>query len=305
MRSVCKWNPFRRLSKWVACCCIVLWGIGACNSQPTYQWHDPQTKEGLVCRQCEPGKFVEKHCTKHTPTVCKPCPGLYYTHFWNYLEKCLYCSVFCNSLEEEVQACNGTHNRACQCKPGYHSVSDFCVPHSRCPVGTGVTQPGNPLEDTKCAPCPEGTFSSSSSTNPCQPHQNCSEQGLAVNVPGDQFHDTFCTACRPNKPVGIVIRTDELSETEGCEEAVIDYIPYQIKAPRRLRRLRQRLSKSLLPTASHRKSVNQLQVELHSYLIQEKNTKGARDVAKKLMGALRDMKLQHILEKMQKHFLGL
>jgi len=51
--------------------------------------------------------------------VCAPCPDLHYTHYWNYLEKCLYCNVICGERQVEVQQCNATHNRACQCQEGF------------------------------------------------------------------------------------------------------------------------------------------------------------------------------------------
>uniref|UniRef100_A0A670I4T3 TNF receptor superfamily member 6b n=1 Tax=Podarcis muralis TaxID=64176 RepID=A0A670I4T3_PODMU len=210
MQLYSKRNPFRTLSEWVVLYVLLL-GPPCSGSYPTYSRRDRRTNEVFVCKQCPPGTYVAEECTNDKDTVCQPCPALHYTQYWNYLKKCLYCNVFCNSLEEEVRPCNGTHNRACQCKAGYHSDLDFCIKHSSCPLGTGVAQLGNPQEDTTCILCPQGTFSDSvSSTEVCQPHQDCSKQGLAVNVPGNQFHDTFCTACKMSKANSTKDKADEL-----------------------------------------------------------------------------------------------
>lgn len=57
--------------------------------------------------------------------------------------------------------------------------------------------PGSPSENTQCRACPRGSFSSSSSsTEPCRAHQNCTQLGKETNVPGNQYHDTLCTSCR-------------------------------------------------------------------------------------------------------------
>lgn len=85
---------------------------------------------------------MAQHCTKERPTVCAPCPDLHYTHYWNYLEKCLYCNVICGERQVEVQQCNATHNRACQCQEGFHAEMEFCVQHSECPPGSGVVKLG-------------------------------------------------------------------------------------------------------------------------------------------------------------------
>jgi len=56
---------------------------------------------------------------------------------------------------------------------------------------------GTPFDNTQCRACPRGFFSSSnSSTKPCQPHQDCEQQGKETNVQGNQYHDTLCTSCR-------------------------------------------------------------------------------------------------------------
>ncbi|XP_010280340.1 PREDICTED: tumor necrosis factor receptor superfamily member 6B-like, partial [Phaethon lepturus] len=81
-----------------------------------------------------------------------------------------------------------------------------------------------PFENTQCRACPRGFFSSSnSSTKPCQPHQNCEQQGKVTNVQGNQYHDTLCTSCRlgrSNSTQGPALGDDD------CEQAMIDFRPY-------------------------------------------------------------------------------
>lgn len=88
---------------------------------------------------------------------------------------------------------------AAGCTPLGASVLLHLVP--QCMVwGHLLTSPcppaGTPFEDTQCRRCPRGFFSSSSSTEPCQPHQDCAQQGKVINVQGNEYHDTLCTSCR-------------------------------------------------------------------------------------------------------------
>uniref|UniRef100_A0ACB8F6G1 Uncharacterized protein n=1 Tax=Sphaerodactylus townsendi TaxID=933632 RepID=A0ACB8F6G1_9SAUR len=143
MQTDCKNRSFRNLPTWMVYGLLAFWSPPV-SSSPTYKWQDPITNYELVCQQCPPGTFVAQHCTQDMPTRCESCPSLYYTQYWNYLDECLYCNTICNSREEEVRPCNATHDRACHCKAGYYfdPVSDFCLPHSTCPLGSGVAQPG-------------------------------------------------------------------------------------------------------------------------------------------------------------------
>uniref|UniRef100_A0A8B9EI34 TNF receptor superfamily member 6b n=1 Tax=Anser cygnoides TaxID=8845 RepID=A0A8B9EI34_ANSCY len=182
--------------QWVLAPLLLLLAELGSGLQPTYQWRDAETNEKLTCQQCPPGTFVAQHCARDRQTVCEPCPELHYTQYWNYLEKCRYCNVICEEKQVEVQQCNATHNRVCQCQEGYYSEMEFCIRHSECPPGSGIVKPGTPFEDTQCRKCPRGFFSSSSSTEPCQPHQDCAQQGKVTNVQGNEYHDTLCTSCR-------------------------------------------------------------------------------------------------------------
>lgn len=54
--------------------------------------------------------------------------------------------------------------------------------------------PGTPQSDTVCGHCPDGFFSSrASSSEPCQPHRNCSDFGLKTLRWGTSTSDSLCS----------------------------------------------------------------------------------------------------------------
>lgn len=217
---------------------LVAHGVAAAGAL-TYPWRDAETREWLMCGQCPPGTFVQQPCRRDAPTTCSACPPRHYTQFWNYLERCRYCNVICGEREEEARPCDATHNRACRCRPGFFAHAGFCLEHEPCPPGAGVTVPGTPSRNTQCQPCPPGTFSaSSSSSEQCQPHRNCTALGLVLNVPGSASHDAVCTSC-----LGFPLSTPEPGGpgAEECERAVIDFVAFQDWSFKRLLRLWQAL----------------------------------------------------------------
>ncbi|EHB17784.1 Tumor necrosis factor receptor superfamily member 6B, partial [Heterocephalus glaber] len=146
------------------------------------------------------------------------------------------------------RACGATHNRACRCRPGFFTHAGFCLEHQRCPPGAGVTAPGTPSRNTQCQPCPAGTFSaSSSSSEECRPHRNCTALGLALNVPGSSSRDTLCTSC-----AGFALGSGSPGEpgTEECERAVIDFVVFQDISFKRLQRLQRALGGPGAPSLS-------------------------------------------------------
>ncbi|NWI67621.1 TNF6B factor, partial [Todus mexicanus] len=268
-----------------------------CGAQPTYPWKDAVTREKLTCQQCPPGTFVAQHCTAASPTVCQPCPDLHYTQYWNYLEKCRYCNVICEEKQVEVQHCNSTHNRVCQCREGYYSEMEFCIRHSECPPGFGVEKLGTPFKNTQCQPCPHGFFSSgASSTSPCQPHQDCEQQGKVTNVQGDQYHDTICTSCRLDRRNGT--HGPALGD-DDCKQAVIDFVAYQNIPVRKLKRLQQILERSPRKQALGTRAA--IQEKFRTFLTHLKE--GPSEVTKELLDALRAAKLHSLEEKVRKRFL--
>ncbi|XP_004282406.1 tumor necrosis factor receptor superfamily member 6B [Orcinus orca] len=219
---------------------LALAARGTAAGAPTYPRRDAETGEWLACDKCPPGTFVQRPCGRDNPTTCGACPPRHYTQFWNYLERCRYCNVICGEREEEARPCGATHNRACRCRPGFFAHAGFCLEHEPCPPGAGVVAPGTSSQNTQCQPCSPGTFSaSSSSSERCQPHRNCTALGLAVNVPGSPFHDALCTKCT-GFPLGSL--EPGAPGTEECQRAVVDFVAFQDISPRRLQRLQQALA---------------------------------------------------------------
>ncbi|NXA34323.1 TNF6B factor, partial [Eudromia elegans] len=239
--SVCSPWPTapRSPQRLLAPLCLLLAELGAALP-PTYQRQDAEA--AVTCARCPPGTFVARRCSGARPTQCAPCPELHYTQYWNALERCRYCNVICGERQVEARPCNATHNRVCRCRSGYFAQDEFCVPHSACPPGSGVLSPGTPVEDTRCQPCPRGSFSpTASSSEPCRPHQDCSRQGKVTNVPGNRYHDTLCTSCGAaggNGTRGPAPQDDE------CAQAAIDFVAYQELPVRKLRRLQQLLERA-------------------------------------------------------------
>lgn len=54
----------------------------------------------------------------------------------------LCCVQVCKERQLVKQQCNSTHDQLCECAPGFHLVVEFCITHSTCPPGYGVTALG-------------------------------------------------------------------------------------------------------------------------------------------------------------------
>lgn len=189
---------------------------------PKYQYRDPVTSELLMCDQCPPGTSVKQHCTAHTDTVCQPCPQRHFAKNWHWGQTCQYCSSVCKERQLVKQECNSTHDQLCECAPGFHLVVEFCIAHSTCPAGFGVTALGTPESDTVCERCPSGYFSAGhSSTEPCRPHRNCSNLRLKTLRWGTASTNSDCgsqdkSAAEECSDHHSMCRTD----MSLCEEAV-------------------------------------------------------------------------------------
>ncbi|XP_076827449.1 tumor necrosis factor receptor superfamily member 11B-like [Brachyhypopomus gauderio] len=161
---------------------------------PKYHHHDPAASEPLLCDQCPPGTAVSRHCTADgEPTVCRPCPPRRFAGHWHWGDSCQHCTAVCKERQLVRRECNSTHDRVCECVPGYHLVVEFCVQHTACPPGSGVAVTGTPISDTTCEECPPGFFSTvTSTTEPCRPHRDCSQLGLKTTRPGSATQDATC-----------------------------------------------------------------------------------------------------------------
>ncbi|KAM9352785.1 tumor necrosis factor receptor superfamily member 11B-like [Symphorus nematophorus] len=223
---------------------------------PKYQYRDPVTSNLLMCDQCPPGTAVKQHCTAETPTECEACPEKHFAENWHWGDTCQYCTSVCKERQLVKQQCNSTHDQLCECAPGFHLVVEFCIAHSTCPPGSGVTALGTPVSDTVCKRCPAGHFSSSdSSTEPCQPHRNCSDLGLKTMRWGTSTSDSFCG--NQDKPLTLECSQHHTlchTDVTLCEEAV-----YQSLSSLRLSSVPlERLLESLPGRKVDRKSLERL-----------------------------------------------
>ncbi|XP_053183582.1 tumor necrosis factor receptor superfamily member 11B-like [Scomber japonicus] len=161
---------------------------------PKYQYRDPVTSDFLQCDQCPPGTALKQHCTVDTPTECQPCPERHFADNWHWGDSCQYCTSVCKERQLVKHECNSTHDQLCECAPGFHLEVEFCIVHSTCPPGYGVAASGTPVSDTVCERCPAGHFSiGGSSTEPCQPHTNCTDLGLKTQAWGSSMSDSRCS----------------------------------------------------------------------------------------------------------------
>ncbi|KAM6163904.1 tumor necrosis factor receptor superfamily member 6B [Rhynchocyon petersi] len=276
---------------------LVLAVRGAAIGVPTFPWRDAETHEWLVCDQCPPGTFMQQPCSRGSPTTCSACPPRHYTQFWNYLERCRYCNIICGEHEEEAQPCSATHNRACRCRPGFFAHAGFCLQHAQCPPGAGVVSPGTPSQNTQCQPCPAGTFSAGSSRSErCQPHRNCTAQGLALNVPGSSFHDALCTSCP-----SFSLSAQEPGHLE-CERALMDFVAFQDISFKKLLRLQLALvgPEGRKPPRLQEHGRAALQLELREQLAQLGKNDGV--LWEKLLGALRAARLMGLERSIRTRF---
>ncbi|AEN03770.1 truncated TNF-receptor-like protein [Yokapox virus] len=77
----------------------------------------------MCCSMCPPGTYVYQSCNKNSNTICKECDKDTYTSINNYLSSCLSCRGKCdNNVNIEIQPCNTTHNRMCDCKDDYYCI---------------------------------------------------------------------------------------------------------------------------------------------------------------------------------------
>ncbi|XP_047708840.1 regulator of telomere elongation helicase 1 isoform X3 [Prionailurus viverrinus] len=151
------------------------------------------------------------------------------------------------------------------------------------------SESGTPSQNTQCQPCPPGTFSaSSSSSEQCQPHRNCTALGLVLNVPGSASHDALCTSC-----ASFPLDTPEPGGpgAEECERAVIDFVAFQDWSFKKLLRLWQALrgpeAQGLVPPREGR---NGLQPKLRQQLLELREAQ-AGVLAVRLLRALREARL--------------
>ncbi|KAA0703421.1 Tumor necrosis factor receptor superfamily member 16 [Triplophysa tibetana] len=155
--------------------------------------------------KCTKGTFV-RQCEANV-VKCEPCANGTFTAADNHMESCLACRVCSsiNNLMPDVE-CRADTNRQCKCKPGFYCPNltegqcEHCFPVKNCPPGQGVTKNHTQLEDTKCEPCPDGTYSNVTDyISSCKNHTSCAYLGRDLKDRGTPKTDATCgdfKACR-------------------------------------------------------------------------------------------------------------
>ncbi|XP_063033020.1 tumor necrosis factor receptor superfamily member 1B [Melospiza melodia melodia] len=164
-----------------------------CND-PSTEFYDEELDK--CCSQCPPGQYRTGSCSHTTDTKCSPCRPKTYTAIWNHSPQCFACSAPCRKGLVQNQTCTRSQDRICSCPPHKYCVSrldeycEVCRTHKKCGKGYRVSRRGTDSTDTKCEPCPPGTFSPEESYNTsCIPHTVCK----SVAVPGNSRNDTVCS----------------------------------------------------------------------------------------------------------------
>uniref|UniRef100_A0A4W3IF34 TNFR-Cys domain-containing protein n=1 Tax=Callorhinchus milii TaxID=7868 RepID=A0A4W3IF34_CALMI len=125
----------------ICCCCFVFAALSILLLCQFHHW-DEGAARYYKCKQCPPGTHVKSHCNAERMTECSACPEAHYTEYWNYLDECQYCNVFCKEYQYIKHECNTTHNRVCECIKGHHLEFEFCIKHKKCSPGFGLKKLG-------------------------------------------------------------------------------------------------------------------------------------------------------------------
>uniref|UniRef100_A0A8C6TU63 TNFR-Cys domain-containing protein n=1 Tax=Neogobius melanostomus TaxID=47308 RepID=A0A8C6TU63_9GOBI len=138
---------------------------------------------------------MERRCTASSPSVCEACPPGSFTALWNYIGRCLRCSVCARNMVQSRE-CRRDADCSCECRHGYwyKERAGMCVRWSECGTGHGVTAAGSPQTDIVCSPCVNGTFSDRvSSESGCSAHSVCVAPRSEV-LRGTAWHDVICAS---------------------------------------------------------------------------------------------------------------
>nr|XP_033793729.1 tumor necrosis factor receptor superfamily member 21 isoform X2 [Geotrypetes seraphini] len=185
---------------WKAGLLVVVVAAGAQSDQASsnlpsgkYRHIDHVTNKELLCDKCPAGTHVAKHCMESVLRECSPCPSGTFTKHENGIERCHVCREPCRPPKLERTPCTALSDRECNCPPGTFLSNDTCAPHAVCQAGWGVKKRGSETEDTRCKPCPRGTFSDvPSSVVMCKSHTDCLGQGLVKIKAGTKKSDNVC-----------------------------------------------------------------------------------------------------------------
>ncbi|XP_048873300.1 tumor necrosis factor receptor superfamily member 1B-like [Brienomyrus brachyistius] len=170
---------------------------GTCAKANQYYDED----KDLCCELCAPGTRLKMRCSHESDTVCETCPLGFYSEKMNYYPNCFRCQL-CREDRglQYAQECTASTPAVCMCKEGmfcrfrdHNHQCRECRRYTLCAPGFGVTEAGTANSDVRCMRCPVGTFSDTTSyTQRCQLHTDCSSQGRDVLQLGNIESDTKC-----------------------------------------------------------------------------------------------------------------
>ncbi|XP_074660809.1 tumor necrosis factor receptor superfamily member 16-like [Tubulanus polymorphus] len=144
----------------------------------------------VCCKTCQPGYGVVAECTyADGASECDLCvPGRTFSDRISHT-KCKPCTV-CGANSHARHACNATHDAVCECNTDffYDKDQNRCRLCEMCKEGQGASRPCKSSHNTKCAECPNGTFSDvMSGTLGCVPCSKC------------RSHEVMLKACTPSQ----------------------------------------------------------------------------------------------------------
>ncbi|XP_041045185.1 tumor necrosis factor receptor superfamily member 11B-like [Carcharodon carcharias] len=269
---------------------------------PIYQHWDDELAQYHVCEQCPPGTHRKTHCNAEKRTECAPCPDSHYTEFWNNLDECQYCNVFCKEYQYTKHECNSTHNRVCECVKGHYFEFEFCLKHYKCPPGFGVKKLGTLYINTECMKCPKGFFSINRSANqPCQKHTNCTALGLKLILQGNAFQDNVCQPCQNRDDSSLECSDPPVKkEIALCDRAVFKFVARQKLTSKQLKILLENLPGKKINTQhlEQAEGTNAGQVQTFHLLKQWKIENLHLDTVKGLVHGLKEANVQNVYKKL-------
>ncbi|XP_068098484.1 tumor necrosis factor receptor superfamily member 8-like [Hyperolius riggenbachi] len=208
--------------------CQVSAGLRTCPGNGYYS-----ETAGQCCQHCPKGLVKCDGCVQNAEKQCaESCNPGQFIDWESQHRECRSCNKCGKELFlVEVQACSMCSNAICACQTGYYCHSPAsnertclrCEPHTACPTGQGVSQPGTKTQDTKCQECPPDTFSDiSSTTERCKNHTDCGTLQKVTVRRGTRTADALCKDFAPPlligmKPSGVRPGEDRISITPGVQ----------------------------------------------------------------------------------------
>ncbi|XP_069466004.1 tumor necrosis factor receptor superfamily member 8-like [Ambystoma mexicanum] len=180
----------------------LLYPGGLCQKpSPGKECADSDRTAGKCCIKCPPGNLQRSTCPQDLKKDCKQeCTPEHFVDWSGRDPHCEAC-VTCRQEDDlvEKQRCSSSSERTCECHSGMFCITPIrhtcarCQPHTECPPGFGVQTEGTAQRDTTCGRCPEGTFSSmSSSREACRPHTDCTKTNKIPVGKGSAEQDQAC-----------------------------------------------------------------------------------------------------------------